>query len=91
MSKSKEEKILDKAANRIMREKVEKKEEKVEGFAQIIQRCKNFHFPKKGEIIEAKVVQTSKEGALLDIGAKSEGCPGKNLMEKTRTLFSQEK
>jgi len=66
MSNSKEEKLLDKAANKIMREKVE-------GFAQIIQRYKNFHFPKKGEIIEAKVVQTNKEGVLLDVGAKTEG------------------
>jgi len=72
MPKSKEERILDKAADRVMREKKEKKEES-ENFAQIIRKCKNFHFPKKGEIIEAKVVQTSKEGILMDIGAKSEG------------------
>jgi len=67
--KSKEERILDKAADRVMREK----EKEAEDFAEIIQNSENFRFPKKGEIIEAKVVQTNKEGVLLDIGAKSEG------------------
>ncbi len=74
MSKSKEERFLDKATDRIMREKIgEKREKKIDDFGKIVQEYGNFYFPKKGDITEAKVVQTNKEGILMDIGAKSEG------------------
>jgi len=73
VSKSKEERLLDKAADRVIREKEREEEKEAEEFAEIIQKCKNLSFPKRGEIIEVKVVQTTKEGILLDIGAKSEG------------------
>ena len=73
MSKSKEERLLGKAADTVIREKEREEEKKVEGFAEIIQECKALSLPKRGEIIEVKVVQTTKEGVLLDIGAKSEG------------------
>jgi small subunit ribosomal protein S1 len=73
VSKSKEERLLDKAADRVIREKKREEEKEAEDFAEIIQKCKNLSFPKRGEIIEVKVVQTTKEGILLDIGAKSEG------------------
>jgi len=74
VSKSKEERFLDKATDRIMREKIgEKREKKIDDFGKIVQEYGNFYFPKKGDITEAKVVQTNKEGILMDIGAKSEG------------------
>ncbi len=73
MSKSKEERLLDKAADTVIREKEREEEKETEEFAEIIQKANNLSFPKRGEIIEVKVVQTSKEGILLDIGAKSEG------------------
>lgn len=73
MSKSKEERLLDKAADRVIREKEREEKKEAEDFAEIIQECKDLSLPKRGEIIEAKVVQTTKEGILLDIGAKSEG------------------
>jgi small subunit ribosomal protein S1 len=73
VSKSKEERLLDKAADRVIREKEREEEKEAEEFAEIIQKCKNLSFPKRGEIIEVKVVQATKEGVLLDIGAKSEG------------------
>ncbi|GAG94749.1 unnamed protein product, partial [marine sediment metagenome] len=61
MSKSKEERLLDKAADRVIREKEREEEKEAEEFAEIIQKCKNLSFPKRGEIIEVKVVQTTKE------------------------------
>jgi len=73
VSKSKEERLLDKAADRVISQKEREEEKEAEEFAEIIQKCKNPSFPKRGEIIEVKVVQTTKEGILLDIGAKSEG------------------
>jgi len=74
VSKSKEERFLDKATDKIMREKIgEKREKKIDDFGKIVQEYGNFYFPKKGDITEAKVVQTNKEGILMDIGAKSEG------------------
>lgn len=73
MSKSKEERLLDKAGEKVIRDKEREEEKEAEEFAEIIQKCEVLSFPKRGEIIEVKVVQTTKEGVLLDIGAKSEG------------------
>ncbi|KKM95120.1 hypothetical protein LCGC14_1191350, partial [marine sediment metagenome] len=55
MPKSKEERLLDKAADRVIREKEREEEKEAEEFAEIIQKCKNLSFPKRGEIIEVKV------------------------------------
>lgn len=89
MFKSKEERFLEKATDRMMREKIEKKkEEKVDDFGKIVEKYGNFYFPKKGDITEAKVVQTNKEGILMDVGAKSEGfMPWEELAAKREEPF----
>lgn len=47
------------------------KEKKI--FAHLVQKYENITRIKEGDIIQAKVVQTSREGVLLDVGMKSEG------------------
>lgn len=49
----------------------EKKEKEL--FAHLVKKYENPAPIKEGDIISAKVVQTSKEGVLLDVGMKSEG------------------
>ncbi len=74
MSKSKEERLLEKAADSIMRSEMEEKVEKRrDDFAKIIHGYEIPRVVKLGDIIEAKIVQAGKEGILLDMGTKSEG------------------
>jgi small subunit ribosomal protein S1 len=74
VSKSKEERLLEKAAASIMRSEMkEKVEERKDDFAKMIHGYEIPRVVKLGDIIEAKVVQTGKEGILLDMGTKSEG------------------
>jgi len=44
-----------------------------DNFSKVIKKYGNFQIAKKGDIIEGKVVQISKEGVLLNVGTKSEG------------------
>ncbi|MFQ5835965.1 MAG: S1 RNA-binding domain-containing protein, partial [bacterium] len=74
VSKSKEERLLEKAADSIMRSEMkEKVEERRDDFATMIHGYKIPRVAKLGDIIEAKVVQADKEGILVDVGTKSEG------------------
>ena len=74
MSKSKEERLLEKAAASIMRSEMEEKvEERKDDFAKMIHGYEIPRMVKLGDIVEAKVVQIGKEGILLDMGTKSEG------------------
>ena len=105
MAKSREENILDRAANSIMRvstedekdmdgameqqdqgdvggvEHVESEQPMVneqrsddtELFADLVNKYDSAEPTREGDIINAKVVQTSKDGILLDVGMKSEG------------------
>jgi len=103
VAKSREENILDRAANNLIkasieeekikkegteRQKEEKKEEKIvevneegrvplkkdeEIFAHLVKEYESPAPIREGDIITAKVVQTNKEGVLLDVGMKSEG------------------
>ena len=73
MSKSKEERLLDKAVDSVVRDKEREEKREAEEFAEIIQKSEILSLPKRGEIIDVTVVQTTKEGILLDIGTKSEG------------------
>ncbi|RLE13630.1 30S ribosomal protein S1 [Candidatus Aerophobetes bacterium] len=104
MAKSREENMLDRAADSLIKasieekeitkkevdkekekeEKVErvgekeatssqKKEEEEEVFAHLVKKYENPAPIREGDIINAKVVQTTKEGVLLDVGMKSEG------------------
>jgi len=74
VSKSKEERLLEKAADSIMRSEMEEKVEKRrDDFAKIIHGYEIPRVVKLGDIIEAKIVQAGKEGILLDMGTKSEG------------------
>lgn len=106
MAKSKEENMLDRAADSLIKASAEEentthqkeqkktdreeKEEKItkkkddqeallqeknekELFAHLVKKYENPAPIREGDIISAKVVQTSKEGVLLDVGMKSEG------------------
>jgi len=74
VSTSKEERLLEKAADSIMRSEVkEKVEERKDDFAKMIHGYEIPRVVKLGDIVEAKVVQTDKEGILVDVGTKSEG------------------
>ncbi len=69
---SSEEDIKEKEKTEV--EKNDTKEEKEkEIFAHLVQKYKNIARIKEGDIIQAKVVQTTREGVLLDVGMKSEG------------------
>jgi len=88
VAKSKEEKMLDKVANNIIRasteeenkiiqpagkEKASEVKEERELFANLVKKYENPVPPREGDIIKAKVVEISREGMLLDVGMKSEG------------------
>ncbi len=74
MSKSKEERLMEKAADSIMKSEMEEKvKERRDDFAKIIHEYEIPRVVKPREVIEAKVVQAGKEGILLDMGTKSEG------------------
>ena len=74
MSKSKEERLLEKAADSIMRSEMkEKVEKRKDDFAKMIHGHEVPRMVKLGDVVEAKVVQTDKEGILVDVGTKSEG------------------
>ena len=97
MGKSKEESILDRAADSLIRssaeekkqqETVEKKREDAvnneeknipekegekEVFEHLVKKYESPIPPREGDIIKAKVVQTTRDGILLDVGMKSEG------------------
>lgn len=87
MAKSKEEKMLDKVANNIIRtsseeenkiveppkEKILEEKKDREIFAHLVKKYENPIPPREGDIIKAKVVEISREGVLLDVGMKSEG------------------
>ena len=74
VTKSKEERILNKAAHDVMRADLKSEEEKEkDDFAQMVDAHNNFEPPRQGDIIDTKVVQVSTDGLLLDMGTKSEG------------------
>ncbi|MCD6406280.1 S1 RNA-binding domain-containing protein [Candidatus Aerophobetes bacterium] len=85
MGKSREENMLDRAADNLIKstsinkeekektEKMEEKNKEEEIFAHLIKKYESPAPIKEGDIITAKVVQTTKEGVLLDVGMKSEG------------------
>jgi len=74
VSKSKEERLLEKAADSIMRSEMkEKVEKRKDDFAKMIHGYEVPRVVKLGDVVEAKVVQTDKEGILVDVGTKSEG------------------
>jgi len=74
VSKSKEERLLEKAADSIMRSEMkEKVEKRKDDFAKMIHGHEVPRMVKLGDVVEAKVVQTDKEGILVDVGTKSEG------------------
>jgi small subunit ribosomal protein S1 len=88
VAKSKEEKMLDKVANNIIRtsseeenkiveplkeKKISEEKEDREIFAHLVKKYENPIPPREGDIIKAKVVEISREGVLLDVGMKSEG------------------
>ncbi|MCK4522791.1 S1 RNA-binding domain-containing protein, partial [Candidatus Aerophobetes bacterium] len=74
MPKSKEERLLEKAADSIMRSEMkEKVEKRKDDFAKMIHGYEVPRVVKLGDVVEAKVVQTDKEGILVDVGTKSEG------------------
>ena len=75
MTKSKEERILDKAAHDVMRADLKDKKgnKEKDDFAQLVDAHNNFEPPRQGDIIDTKVVQVSTDGLLLDMGTKSEG------------------
>jgi len=102
VAKSREENMLDRAADSLIKASIEEKEitkkevdkekekeEKVarvgekeatssqkkeeEVFAHLVKKYENPAPIREGDIINAKVVQTTKEGVLLDVGMKSEG------------------
>ena len=74
MTRSKEERILEKAADNVMRADLDRKAEKEKNdFTQLVEAYNNFQPPRQGDIIDTKVVQVSTDGILLDMGAKSEG------------------
>jgi len=74
VSKSKEERLLEKAADSIMRSEMkEKVEKRKDDFAKMIHAYEVPRVVKLGDVVEAKVVQTDKEGILVDVGTKSEG------------------
>jgi len=68
VDKAKEEKFPEEITDDIR-----KNEEGEEDFARLVQGYGDSRPIKVGQIITAKVVQTTKEGVLLDIGRKSEG------------------
>ncbi|MBC7188848.1 S1 RNA-binding domain-containing protein, partial [Candidatus Aerophobetes bacterium] len=93
MAKSREDSILERAANSLIKASTEEKkeksdlatqkkeEEKLAGdekkekelFEHLVKEYQTPPSINEGDIICAKVVQTSKEGILLDIGTKTEG------------------
>jgi len=67
VSKSGNEEFL-KASNDVIKRGTEE-----DNFSKVIKKYGNLHLAKKGDIIEGKVVQISKDGILLNVGTKSEG------------------
>lgn len=74
VAKSKEQRILDKAADKVMRADLDKEVEKEKTeFTELVEAYDNFQPPKQGDIVDTKVVQVTSDGVLLDMGTKSEG------------------
>ena len=74
VTKSKEERILDKAADKVIRADLDKEAKKEKNdFTELVEAYKNFQPPKQGDVIDTKVVQVTNDGMLLDMGTKSEG------------------
>jgi len=97
VAKSKEENMLDRAADILIKKKLKIKKEKrkqikeqipvpskdkgkekekekeKESFSKLINQYQNPKPLQEGDIIKAKVVQTGRDGILLDVGMKSEG------------------
>ena len=74
VTKSKEERILDKAADKVIRVDLDKEAKKEKNdFTELVEAYKNFQPPKQGDVIDTKVVQVTNDGILLDMGTKSEG------------------
>ncbi|MEA1964711.1 MAG: S1 RNA-binding domain-containing protein [Candidatus Aerophobetes bacterium] len=68
MSESEKEEFSNKTSDDGMERRSEE-----ESFCKVIKKYGNFQPAKKGDIIEGKVVQISRGGVLLNVGAKSEG------------------